>query len=165
MAGVASVALGVDGSCATPVVAAVLLFDLALPRLLPPVRIVLLFCVVAVGFWFAGSWALTSRSKVAKTTAKATVIRSTIEREIFSPMNHLLPYMSCAQLYVAIAHVNSNVWGIHKQVGTVILYHSMGQYLNQLGETRGEYSKNVSNLVRGENKLSDVWTWVIQTCP
>jgi hypothetical protein len=42
MAGVASVAFGVDGSCATPVVAAVFLFDLALPRL-PLVRIVLLF--------------------------------------------------------------------------------------------------------------------------
>ena len=54
---------------------------------------------------------------------------------------------------------------VHKQVVTVILYHSTGQYLNQIGETRGEYSKNVSDQVLGEYKLANVGTLVVQTCP
>ena len=111
MAGVASLALGVDGSCATPVATAALLLGLVPVRRLPRVGFVLLFSVFEVAFWFAGSWALTSRSKVAKTTAKVTVIRSTIERGIFLPMNLLLPCTFCAQLYITIAHIDSNVWG------------------------------------------------------
>jgi len=110
IAGVASTAFGVDGSCATPLVAAALLFDLAPPRLLARVLIVLLFCVFEFAFWLAGSWALTSRLKVAKTTAKATVIR------IFLPMNHLLP-IRLARNSAWRLRLSIPMFGGHSQAG------------------------------------------------